>query len=226
MAVPIHKSWMALIVLILVSAAVPMVSATGEVTWHLRNDVAAGFDYPAGHEYDRNMTKESPTSTRATWFKIGPENESWWYANHPTECNLTFPAGEWNVTFSTQLDTTIDKGKHVEIRLWRLFENGTAADFVAESGLIDIKGVRLHTVLLQADAIDIDKGDRIAISFKWASDASEQVWMGCNGVARDSTLTSPPNSPAYPIPEPLTIVLISTGLLMLAGYAYMGRRNR
>ena len=35
MAVPIHKSWMTLIVLILISAAVPMVSATGEVTWHL-----------------------------------------------------------------------------------------------------------------------------------------------------------------------------------------------
>ena len=64
------------------------------------------------------------------------------------------------------------------------------------------------------------------ISFKWASDASEQVWIGCNSAARDSTLTSPPNSPAYPIPEPLTIVLISTGLLMLAGYAYMDRRNR
>ncbi len=52
MTTPIHKSWMTLIVLILVSAVVPMVGATGEGTWHLRNDVAAGFDYPAGHEYD------------------------------------------------------------------------------------------------------------------------------------------------------------------------------
>ena len=109
---------------------------------------------------------------------------------------------------------------------WRLFENGTAADFVAESEVIDIEGVRLHTVLLQADAIDIDKGERIAISFKWASDASKRVLIRCNSAARDSTLTSPPNSPAYPIPEPITIVLISTGLLMLAGYAYMDRRNR
>ena len=114
----------------------------------------------------------------------------------------------------------------MEIRLWKLFENGTAADFVAESEVIDIKGNRLHTALLQAGAIDIDKGDRIAISFKWASDASGQVWIGCNGAARDSTLTSPPNSPAYPIPEPITIVLSSTCLLMLAGYAYMDRRNR
>ena len=218
---------MIILVLMLVSATtMQMVSAAGEVTWHLRNDAATGFNYSSEHEYDLIMNRESPTSGTATWFKFGPGNESWWYANYSAECNLTFPSGEWNVTFKTKLDNTSDKGKSVEIHLWRLFKNGTAAEIINKSKVVDIVGERWHPVLLAPNAIDVDKGERIALSFKWAYEADERVWIGCDSAARDSTLTSPPNSPVWPVPELPTLLLVSAGLLILAGYAYMGKRNK
>lgn len=214
------------------SVGVQVVGAAGEVTWHLRRDSATGFDYPSGHQYNLIMTKESPTFDNAKWFKIDPGNELWRYTNYSAECNLTFPAGEWNVTFLTQLDNTSDKGKSVEIHLWRLFENGTATEIINKSEVVDIKGERWHTILLAPNTIDVDEGERIALSFKWTFDAAGGVSIGCDGKtlfegkARDSTLKSPPNSPAYPVPELPTLILFSTGLIALAGYVLLTKRRR
>ena len=219
-----HRRWMIVMVLILVSATAQMASADGEVTWHLKRIDATGFNYTSGHEYDLIMTKESPAPGNAKWFKFGPGNESWWYANYSAECNLTFPSGEWNVTFKTQLNAITDNTKSVEVHLWRLFKNGTAAEIINKSEVVDTKGEKWHTVLLAPNVIDVEKGERIALSFKWASDASDWMSIGCDSVARDSTLTSPPDSPVYPVPELPTLTLFSVGLLIIAGCAYMGRR--
>lgn len=215
-----------LVLAMLVLASVQVVGAAGEVTWHLRRDTATGFNYPLGHQYDLIMTKEGPTSSTANWFKIGPDNESWWFTNYSAECNLTFPAGVWNVTFLTQLDNTSDKSKSVEVHLWRLFENGTANEIINKSEVVDIKGEKWHTVILSPNAIDVNKGERIALSFKWASDANERVWIGCDSTARDSTLTSPPSSPAWPVPKLSTLILFSTGLIALAGYVLLAKRRK
>ena len=215
-----------LVLAMVVLASVHVVGATGEVTWHLRKDTATGFDYPSGHVSDKIMTKDEPTSGTATWVKFDSGKESWWYTTQSAECDLTFPAGDWSVTFLTQLDTTDDKGKSLEIYLWKLSETGTATEITSVSEEVDIKGERTHSVTLAASNVDVDKGERMALSFTWAPDATKRVWIGCDSTERDSTLKSPSSSPAWPVPELSTLILFSVGLLVLAGYVALRRNNK
>ena len=215
----------AILTVMLVLASVEIAGATGEVIWHLRSDDATGFSYPIGHEYDLNMTKEGPTSTIATWYKIGPGNESWWYTNQSAERDLTFPAGDWNASFLTKLDDTSDKGRSVKITLWNLSETGYATEITDTSEVISKKGEESHIVIFSASKIDMKEGDRIAISFHWTSEANERLWIGCDSNSKDSTLTSPQYSPPWPVPELATLTLVSLGLVSLVGYAYAFRNK-
>ena len=198
----------------------------GLVEWHLRRDAASGFNYPAGHEYDKIMTREAPTASSAQWVKFGPGNESWWYANNSAGGSLTCPAGDWNVTFLTKLDNTTDNGKSLTVYLWRLFENGTAAEIVNKSEVVAVKGEKRHNVTMSANGVDFNEGERVAVSFSWASDAVERVWIGCDSTARDSKVTAPSGSPAWPIPEFPTIVLLAIGLVVLVGYVKLKFKNQ
>ena len=59
----------------------------------------------------------------------------------------------------------------------------------------------------------------------WDSDDNSADFFIQDSPTPTNSTTSSAN-PVAPIPEPLTIILVSTGLLMLAGYAYMDLRNR
>ena len=87
-------------------------TVTSSAFWYLRRTAASGFDFPAGHTSDKNMTGDAPTHTNAESVTLYAGNESWWYADRAAECELTFPSGDWEVTFWAGLNTgSQDTGK-------------------------------------------------------------------------------------------------------------------
>ena len=80
--------------------------------------------------------------------------------------------------------------------------------------------------LKPSESFTIPEGGRFAIEVLWASGAVGDLEVHCNPTNKHaSKATSPFSDPGYPVPELSTLILFSTGLLVLAGYVVLGRRK-
>ena len=229
-----HNRWMMIIlVLMLVSATVQMVSAAGEVTWYWKDADVSGFTLPSsGHQSDKFMnTSEAPQGDTSYTVTLGKGERAWWYVNYPAECNLTFPDGNWKVIFWVNATNSTDNEATITIRLQGINSTGYQISGTTgyKGGTYTIKNatnIEKIEKTLSADSINMSEGDRIAVEVLWFGSANGTLLVYYNSTTCNSTLTSPPNSPVWPVPELPTIILFSAGLLILAGYAYMDRRNK
>jgi len=220
--------------LVLAMASVQVVGAIGEVIWYWKDTNVSGFTLPSeDHLFDKFMnTSEAPEENINYTVTVGRNESVWWYANYPAECNLTFPAGDenkpWVVSYWAQAFG--DAGGHpIYARLYVIHSNGSAT-MVDEryNTLAPASGLTKKERELYPGAIDVDAEERIAIQIEWYKTAGEgdALKIYYNSTTYNSTLTSPPDSPAYPVPELSTLILFSTGLLALAGYVLLTKRRR
>ena len=224
-----HSRWTMVLVLILVSATAQMVSADdGKVTWYWK-DVGVTFSHPTGlnYEFHKLMDKDEPTGTTDYTVSLSKGESAWWYAHEPAECDLTFPAGNWKVIYWAEASG--DSGHRVYARLYVVHTDGTFTEIVEGYSNLGPSGTPVQkTRTLQSSSIDVNTGERIAVQIEWSSsaDPGDVLTIHYNHPDYKSHLVSPPHSPVWPVPEPATIILVSAGLLILAGYAYMGKRSK
>ena len=226
---PTHNRRMIIIlVLMLVSAtAVQMVSATGGQSWRLlgednKYEGTAATD-GSDHLIDCNMSKIL-NATRTS--KVLNYTETmWWYAEYPAQCNLTFPAGgDWIV----RIDHEHKSGWNWSADVYKVASDGTATSFANGTAPASNTESGVTTIPCNQGAeqtFDISSGDRLALMIKHDNTTQEVTTYFYIGTHL-SNLTSPSSDPGYPVPELSTLILFSTGLLILAGYAYMTRRNK
>jgi hypothetical protein len=219
---------MIVIVLILVSATVQMVSAAGEQSWHLLGEDhnyggTPANDGTAPHLIDCNMSK-TLTATN-TYKALNYTKTTWWYAEYPARCNLTFPAGgDWIV----RVDHEKRSGWNWSADVYKVASDGTAISFASGSApASNIESGFTNITCNQGaeQTFDISNGDRLSLRIKH-DDTTQEVTTYFYKDPRFSSLTSPSTDPGYPVPEPATIILFSAGLLILAGYVYVGRRSK
>ena len=230
MLTPTHRRWMIVLVLILVSATAQMVSADGEVTWYWKNVNVSGFSYPTAptHTSDKFMnTSEAPQGDTSYTVTLGAGERAWWYTKYPAECDVPFPQGKWITTFWVNATNLTDNEKQITVRVHGIYTNGSDCwvrythPKTSNAGSIEKIETKPSS---NWPSYTVPEGGRIAVEVLWYSSANGSLIIYYDSTTYSSSLTSPPDSPVYPVPELPTLALFSVGLLILAGCAYMGRR--
>ena len=174
-------------------------------SWFLHNDSAM---------YKENMSKPEGTAT------VSDGSSTIWGANEPAAVDVGFPAGTWTGKITLSEPFASNKTFTVEVGS---YEDST---FTSAGSQICTGAADKITFSLEipATAFDISNGNYLALNITNPSDGSGDLVIKTGG--GNSYVTSPSTDPGYPVPELSTIILFSAGLLILAGYAYMGRRNK
>ena len=227
-----HNRWMMIIlVLVLVSAtAVQMVSAAGEQSWHLLDDVYTGTVASDGtyHYKDLFMNKTGNATGQYMVLPNVTEKTTWWYAEYPAQFDgVTFGDGigiDWIVT----INHTKASGYTIFANVSKVNDSTGEVTYLANgSESASSSGVTIITCYDNLNTNQIfNTSERLAIRMYHNRTSKLNVYYYDATDGKYSNLTSPSSDPGYPVPELSTLILFSTGLLILAGYAYMTRRNK
>jgi hypothetical protein len=223
---------MIVIVLILVSATVQMVSATGEQTWYFTETEASDNISSSNPTYNMIMTKGAEGGNNV--ITLQPRERVWFYADHVAQCDVGFPEDKWSVAYWVKALNSSEAGEGcVYTRLCYIDSTGsfTMASNSASEAITTPQNIEEIVENWFADnnvlAFTVPEGGRLAIEVLWGSNPLGNLEIHCNPPDKPaSKVTSPSTDPGYPVPELSTLVLFSAGLLILAGYAYMGRGNK
>jgi len=175
--------------------------AEGEVTWYWKDRVASGFSFPV-HKSDELMDKIAPQGGTDSSVTLSPGERGWWYADKAVEESLTFPVGDWTMTFWAETNSPNDERMYS--RVVKVFENGTVEYMTSTSVYENIEssdGIKEITeTVTAAGATNLQQGDRIAIEILLSSGAEVGEWLKVyySSTSHNSRLISPPSSPHYP----------------------------
>ena len=206
----------------LVTALVPGVGAQGEVTWWWKDtDVGTDFTHDS-HTADKYMTQTSPTKTTSDKLDLAIGNEGWWYAENAAQIDLSFPAGYWDAVLYTY---TWGATVSTTVTVWNLHPDGSTTKICENTlNITATSAGTKFTASMTAGQADFSANDRVAMSVKVNSGGTLRLYYDATG--RPAKLESPASSPAYPVPELPTIILIFLGLLLLGGYIWLKRRRK
>ena len=212
---------MALVMAVL-AISVQVVGAADSQSWYFTNTDASAPVY-SGADYNKIMTKgvEGDDVT----ITLVPEERVWFYADEVAQCDVTFPAGSWSVAYWINVTNSTDSDKTITTRLHGINSTGfrlsgstgykTGTYKTQTSGSLE----EVVELLNPDEGFIIPEGGRFAIEVLWASNAAGNLEIHCNPTDKHaSNVTSPSSDPGYPVPELSTLVLLSVGLLTLAGY--------
>ena len=173
-------------------------------SWFLSN--TSGSDYIM---YKGDMSRPEGTVTIATG------QSELWQPDEPATVDVGFPAGTWDGTITFDPAPASDQMFDVEVGI---------GDFSSE-GLELFTGDGTTTSFqlnIVASAFTVTEGDYFYLRI--TNNGTDNLIVKTGG--GNSYVTSPPSDPGYPVPELPTLILVSAGLLILAGYAYMTKRNK
>lgn len=196
------------LVMLLVTVALPLVvSADTSQSWFLWE---TSLDTDLYEMKKGSVDYPGPSSVSIT-----TTSSVVWRADQTSQ-GCTFPAGTWDGEIFLKEEPssgtiTLDVGS------WdgSFHSNGNTQSPDPTVGSNDIS--------ISADQFSVYSGDYLA--FKVTNNTSGTIVVDCD-FADQSYLTSPTSDPGYPIPELPTIVLLTTGLVCLAGYFGLKRRKK
>lgn len=218
----------------LVLVSVQVVGAETTQTWYLTSDgKPAGAPTPNDgltHK-DYLMHKDSRTGI-GSYFELPYNKVAWFYADTGAECGLGFGEKNWTAHIRTREKVDGDEvGSHLTVEICRLDK---------DTGDITVLASHTETLTAQdshydwnltctdngATTQDFSTGDWLAILLSWdcETDGLQIDYKATENY--DSYIESPSSDPGYPVPELSTIILFSTGLIVLAGYVLLTRRRR
>ena len=195
-------------------------------TWHLLGE---GNNYKGiaavdgtDHLINCNMGK-TLTATK-TSKDLAHTKTMWWYAEYPAQCDLTFTAdGDWTV----RVDHEKKSGWTWYATVYKVASNGIATSFASGTAPASNTESGVTTITCHQDAaqtFNIATGDRLALRIKHNC-VTEVVTTYFYKGTHLSNLTSPSSDPGYPVPELSTLILLSTGLITLAGYVSLTKKR-
>jgi len=206
-------------VVTLVLAAALLVSMIGMAsavsqTWYLDSD-----SHPAGERY---MWKND-TLNCSGQVNVGLLPRTW-VADKPAQCDVTFPSGTWNGQLKWEAGIALSDNVYYRIGIY----NSTTNTFTIRGYNYTLLSLALSTdpvtepfSITTDEPFTVHEGEYLAFQFKSAS-----ISIGRDIITDgDSWIKSPDSDPGYPVPEFSTLLLMSTGLLALAGYVGLRRRR-
>ena len=211
----------------LVLASVQVVGAQGAQTWYFTGDDASAPTY-SGADYNKIMTKGVEGGDDK--ITLAPGKRVWFYADQVAVCDVTFPAGSWDTVCWVKALNSKDLGKRVYIRLQGIDSEGnkiSGSHGYAErwSTIKTPGGLEEISKALNPESFTIPEGGRFAVEVLWSGEVGElEIHFNPSGDPVSKT-TSPSSDPGYPVPELPTIILLSTGLIALAGYVLLTKKR-
>lgn len=195
-------------VLTLVVAAVLLLSMVGMVsatqTWKLSND----------HVMYKDL------SFTGGFVTISASEPYIWTANEAAQCDVGFAAKNWTGSLRFLQYTGIPLYR-VEIG----YSDVNGANFVSK-GTNNVSGIYTNfNITADAFTVTLDKYLAFQVtntgsySFQLATKPQEEG-------ERESEVRYPEDSPAYPVPELPTVLLMGIGVLALVGYVVLMRRTK
>ena len=151
-----------------------------------------------------------------------------WSADEASAVDVSFGIGEWtgNFDFTNGPNGYLNAGETITLAIGYLDADGdfhSAATQVAEGGKSSIWPVSMTP----SSDFTVPAGNYLALKVSITGDV-DGVYIDTHenyeGVSA-SHVTSPPESDPYPVPEFSTLVLLSAGLLALAGFVVYSRRR-
>jgi len=198
-------------------------------TWYLTPE-AKPDDAPTAndgleHVRDNLMHKGSGTGT-GEYFNLSYTEVAWFYADTGAECELGFGDNPWKAHIRTEAIEDDEVGRNLTVEICRL-EKGTGDVTVIASHTEQLTAVgskHLWNITCEDNVSttqDFSTGDWLAVRLSWDCPSDElQIYYKAEA-GSDSYIESPSTDPGYPIPELSTLILFSSGLVILAGYGYV-----
>ena len=209
----------------LVLASMQVVGAETAQTWFF-TDTNAPSPFTAG-DYDKIMTKG--VGGGDVTITLAPGKRVWFYADQVAVCDVTFPAGSWDVAYWVKTLSTGEANTRLTTRLCYASSDGTETRVKGGYNPISYSASLQENVepLVPDDSFTVPQGGRLAIEVLWSGSAKGTLEIHCNPPDKHaSKVTSPSTDPGYPVPELPTFILFSAGLIALAGYVGLRRKNK
>ena len=155
------------------------------------------------------------------------EKTTWWYAEYPAQFDgVTFGEDNWIVNISHS-----DPGASpctIFANVSKVDDTTGKVTYLANGNeSASSSGVTIFTCYDNPNTNQIfNTSERLALQIYHNRTNTFRIYYYNATNGKYSNLTSPSTDPGYPVPELSTLILFSAGLLILAGYAYMGRRNK
>ena len=185
--------------------AVPLVSAVVQ-TWYL-SSTASGANYV--------MYKGSAAGGCAV-VTVPQQDYIIWIANEAATCDVTFHAGDWTGYLTANRQGS-DNHFTVDIGEW----DGT--NFISAGQYDGYFASGTASFTISASQFTVDEDNWLAFKLKNLGPKPGSSQLGIRPCKCD--VSSPPSSPDCPAPELSTLILLSVGLLALAGYVGLRRKK-
>lgn len=177
------------------------------------------------HDKDLVMNKTKPAD--GTYCILDGGRALWFYATTGAQTDLSFGENNWTAKIFTSNPgdkagntTTVDVCKITPGGAVTVIANGSV-QLVADKTEYDITCVD-NTSTTQ----NFNTDDWLGVRVSWSGPTNDTIWVYYNTTGgKNSYVKSPTTDPGFPIPELSTLILFSSGLLALAGYALKRRKS-
>jgi len=224
-----------LVLVMVVLAMVQVVGAETAQTWYLTSNAKPGGAPTASdslaHAKDNLMHKDEWAGTGTSFYLTPAKPAAWFYADTGAENGLSFGNNAWAAYIRLEKIDGAEVGTHLNVSVCKL-DSGGNVTILAENttNLTEANAYTLWEINCidnESTYQDFSTGDWLAVRLWWIdAPAGEELYIYYEAEnERDSYIKSPSSDPGYPVPELPSIILFSTGLIILAGYVVLKRRK-
>ena len=166
-------------------------------------------------DLDQDLTMHDEAHTETGSKAISATGNAIWKADDAAACDVYFPSRTW----TGQIYRTTTTGDETFIA-YIGYSAGAFTPATGDSGTVTISAGSDHAAfsIVDAGAFTVSDKEWLALKVYSASGVTVKTQGG-------SYVTWPEDDPAYPYPELSTLVLLSFGLLALAGFVVYSRRR-
>jgi len=204
--------------------------------WYLSSD-----DKPSGapladgltHKVDNLLHKDIGKKTGGDRsFYLSSTEVAWFYADTGAENGLSFGEYGWTTYIRTEKIDGDEIDHNLTVEICKLNKSTGDITVIANkttklNATTDAKHLWIITCEDNLSTTqDFSAGDWLAVRLSWDCPTDPlRIYYEIEEHS-NSYVKSPSSDPGYPVPELPTIILISSGLLTLAGYVWLTKRRR
>ncbi|KAF5428058.1 Cohesin domain-containing protein [Candidatus Methanophagaceae archaeon] len=175
------------------------------------------------HDKDLVMNKTKPAE--GTYCILEGGKALWFYATTGAQTDLSFGENNWTAKIFTS-DPDDKAGNTTTVDVCKITPGGVVTVIASGSVPLIANETEYDITCVHSTTQNFNTGDWLGVRVSWSGPASEKIRVYYNPTGdKNSYVKSPSADPGYPIPELSTLILFSSGLLALAGYALKKRKS-
>ena len=219
-----------IIILVLATAVLAsagMTGATDPQSWHLLDVGYTGNTAVDDTDHYKDLFMNKTGNATGSYMSLPnvTKKTTWWYAGYPAQFDgVTFGEDDWTVNISHSNYNDF----FIFVDVCKVNESGEVT-YLAH-GNKTASGT--YTIITCSDnattSQTFNADERLALRMyhNRTSTTAARIYYYNAGNGRLSNLTSPSSDPGYPVPELSTLILFSTGLLILVGCVLLAKRKK